>query len=304
MNSVSGKRERRLFLEILPSVSNRKGWPWDTEVDMALYNEIEDWPKISIVTPSYNQGEYLEETIRSVLLQNYPNLEYIVIDGGSTDNSIEIIKKYEPWITYWKSEPDQGQSDALIKGFSKATGTLITWLNSDDWYAQNSLSFIGKEFVANEHMQVLCGACCLIDSSYNVLKKLEPKVITYQNLIKYWIDYSIPPQPSVFFSKSIYDQCLGIDINLNYAMDYDLWLQLIDKTKFYSFPTNLSFYRIHNTSKSGSGFEHFVKEWHTVYLQHIQYINPFIKLGVKISFLSYNLKKRLKGIQNKIFSNI
>jgi glycosyltransferase involved in cell wall biosynthesis len=97
------------------------------------------WPRISIVTPSLNQANYLEETIRSVLLQGYPNIEYIIIDGGSTDESVEIIKKYEKWLSFWISEPDKGQSHAINKGFSKASGEIYAYINSDDLYEQNSV---------------------------------------------------------------------------------------------------------------------------------------------------------------------
>ena len=116
------------MLELLPLNSIRKGWPWSEESSFLskLKSDGSEWPRITIVTPSYNQGRFIEETIRSVLLQNYPNLEYIIIDGGSNDNTLEIIKKYEPWITYWISEPDKGQSDAINKGFQKATGYMVT----------------------------------------------------------------------------------------------------------------------------------------------------------------------------------
>ena len=97
------------------------------------------WPRISVVTPSFNQGEFIEETIRSILLQGYPNLEYIVMDGGSTDNSVEIIKKYSPWLSYWISEPDAGQSDAINRGLKQASGDFATWINSDDLLCKNAL---------------------------------------------------------------------------------------------------------------------------------------------------------------------
>ncbi|MBD2385331.1 glycosyltransferase family 2 protein [Cylindrospermum sp. FACHB-282] len=117
------------------------GWPW-TDETQKLPEKMPDgseWPKITIVTPNYNYGQFIEETIRSVLLQGYPNLEYIIIDGGSTDNSVDIIKKYEPWLTYWVSEKDQGQASAINKGIELATGTWFNWLNSDDILLQNSL---------------------------------------------------------------------------------------------------------------------------------------------------------------------
>ena len=113
--------------ELPSSPPGKIGWPW-TEESSQLPEKMSDgspWPRISIVTPSYNQGQFIEETIRSVLLQGYPNVEYIIIDGGSTDNSLEIIKKYEPWLAYWVSEPDRGQSHALNKGIQKATGDIF-----------------------------------------------------------------------------------------------------------------------------------------------------------------------------------
>jgi glycosyltransferase involved in cell wall biosynthesis len=105
-------------------------------------------PKISIITPSYNQGHFIEETITSVLDQGYPNLEYIIMDGGSKDNTVEVIKKYEKHITYWVSERDKGQSDAINKGFARATGDVINWLNSDDYYAKGTLQKVGEVFTA------------------------------------------------------------------------------------------------------------------------------------------------------------
>jgi len=110
-----------------PPPNDRVGWPW-TEATPPAGETLPDgrpWPKISIVTPSYNQGQFIEETIRSVLLQGYPNLEYLIIDGGSTDGSVEIIRKYEPWLAYWVSERDGGQSEAINKGFRRATGEIV-----------------------------------------------------------------------------------------------------------------------------------------------------------------------------------
>src|SRR5262245_47037233 len=126
----------------LPAPSPGKtGWPW-TEESERLPDQMPDgcpWPLISVVTPSLNQGKFIEETIRSVLLQGYPELEYIIIDGGSNDGSVEIIKKYSPWITYWVSEPDGGQSEAINRGLKRASGEFASWINSDDLLCKNAL---------------------------------------------------------------------------------------------------------------------------------------------------------------------
>src|SRR5262245_43472888 len=122
--------------ELPPPPSAKTGWPWTEESRRLSNRTTEDraWPRISVVTPSFNQGKFIEETIRSILLQGYPNLEYIVIDGGSTDNSLEVIKRYSPWLSYWVSEKDRWQSHAINKGMSHATGDIVAWLNSDDLY--------------------------------------------------------------------------------------------------------------------------------------------------------------------------
>src|SRR5688572_23620138 len=137
------------LLALLPENSeDKKGWPWDQETVFDFNDSKKHWPRISIVTPSYNQGIFLEETLRSILLQNYADLELIVIDGGSKDNSVEIIKKYEPWITYWISEKDNGQSDAINKGFKKASGEIVAWINSDDLLTPGSLHKVAEYFTA------------------------------------------------------------------------------------------------------------------------------------------------------------
>jgi len=253
--------------EELPAPGNNAlhGWPWTEATDPALYGNGEGWPKISIITPSYNQGHYLEQTIRSVLAQNYPNLEYMIIDGGSTDNSVDLIRKYSSRIHYWVSEPDKGQSDALGKGFRLATGELSAWINSDDFYEAGALYKVAQQY-RQQPFSLLCGTCRMIDMDDHLIQKLHTPSISYRSLLRYWKPHFCPPQPSIFFRTEILKDLGYFDPSLRYAMDYDLWLKASSKYRFHSIPDNLSYYRIHADSKSGSygGLRKFIPEWKRV----------------------------------------
>jgi len=135
-----------LLSSLPPPPDGYTGWPWTEETPPLppIMLDGKPWPKISIVTPSYNQGQFIEETIRSILLQNYPNLEYIIIDGASTDNSVDIIKKYERWITYWVTEKDRGQAQAINKGIYRASGDIFNWINSDDLLLPKVLRLVAE----------------------------------------------------------------------------------------------------------------------------------------------------------------
>jgi glycosyltransferase involved in cell wall biosynthesis len=187
------------------------------------------YPLISIVTPSYNQGKYLENTILSVLNQNYHNLEYIIVDGGSTDNSVEIIKKYEKFLKYWISEPDEGQSNAINKGLRHATGDVLTWLNSDDYYMPGALHKVGEAVRANPEAGAFVGIGREVDDTGKVTYfKEPPSEISVQSLFK-WYDGGNFMQPSCFFRKAVWDVCGPLDESLHIAMDVDLWLRMAKK---------------------------------------------------------------------------
>ena len=211
--------------ELPPPPPGKTGWPW-TEETQQLPDTMADgrpWPRVSVVTPSYNQGQFIEETIRSVLLQGYPDLEYIIIDGGSTDGSVDIIRKYEPWLAYWVSEPDRGQSHAINKGFRLATGEVLAWLNSDDLFREGSLLQIGKYFLEHPEIMVIVGACVSTDVHKKPVGIKSPHDLSLERLLKGGL---VPGQPAVFFRRGAFQAAGELDESLHQLMDRDLWIRL------------------------------------------------------------------------------
>lgn len=183
-------------------------------------------PKISIITPTYNQGKFIEQSILSVINQNYPNLEYIIIDGGSTDETISIIKKYEHKINYWISEKDTGQSNAINKGLKLASGEIINWLNSDDFLADNALQIIAKEF-ENKSVHVVAGYSSFVDEfGKNIDNSTFRTHVNGKNIYSIITNTSFN-QPSTFFRKKHFDAITPVNENLHYNMDLYLWLRYL-----------------------------------------------------------------------------
>ena len=205
-------------------------------------------PKISIITPSYNQGQFLEETILSVLNQDYPNLEYIIIDGGSTDNSVDIIKKYEDHLAYWVSEKDRGQTHAINKGFRRATGDIVNWLNSDDLLEQGELKTLAKEIEKNPSADFYFGDFSVID---NEGKKLfSRKCCPYQFATLFW-GRQLSSQPAVFFRRDLLENIGYLDESLNFCMDTEFWIRsAYNGAKFHQVKSNLGITRVHADAKT------------------------------------------------------
>ncbi len=215
------------------------------------------WPKISIVTPSYNQGQFIEETIRSVLLQGYPNLEYIIIDGGSTDNSVDIIRKYEKWIGYWVNETDRGQAHALNKGFQKATGHIIGWLNSDDLYLPDTYARVAKLMWDGKRIvrPVVYGSQIIFDESIDmVIRKHVAQPADFDRLLAVWDGGGLLiPQGTLFIATEL-TKIHQINESLHYILDYDLWLRLSREVPFHCVTEEIfGAFRLHDKSKTISG---------------------------------------------------
>jgi glycosyltransferase involved in cell wall biosynthesis len=209
----------------------KTGWPWTEESDRPLSagSEAQSWPRISVITPSFNQGKFLEETIRSILLQGYPDLEYLVFDGGSTDDSVEIIKKYSPWISYWVREPDHGQSDAINRGLKQATGKFATWINSDDLLCKNALvNHVTRYGCAEKTVYV--GTCVYMDATSKALSLHESRVHSLEDLVsvkKVWRSGGQIVQPEVLFPRDMAVSVGGVNPDNHLTMDYELWGKLL-----------------------------------------------------------------------------
>jgi len=231
--------------------AGKTGWPWDFEKPGSDYENLKILPRISIITPSYNQGQYLEETIRSVLLQNYPNLEYIIIDGGSTDNSVEIIKKYGKWIKYWISEKDSGQSEAINKGLAECTGELFNWINSDDYYDRNCF----QKLVENYDPSVTD----IIAGDYRFFYEGEDRYKTVKLKLRDTIAETIAlvhvHQPSTFMKLDLVKETGGLNTKLHFIMDQEMWIKYLfiyGQERIKILNEELAYFRFHLGSKTSN----------------------------------------------------
>ncbi len=245
--------------DLPPPPQGKTGWPWTEEVDRSgvLVGEHHSWPWISVLIPSYNYGQFIEETIRSILLQTYPYIECIVIDGGSTDQTIEIIKKYEPYLAYWESQPDRGQTDAINRGYVHCTGDIFVWLCADDFYYSPcilqkvaKLYLDGYNFIAGQAYNIN------LDGTYRyeaITADGKPSPTHFNKYLRYWSSTFLQ-QPAVFVAKGLADSCFPLSTDLNCAMDYQFFLRVLKKkpTSIWV-PERFVKVRWHELSKSTSG---------------------------------------------------
>lgn len=230
-----------LLSVIPPPPPGKTGWPWTEETAPSLYSLNHNWPRMTVVTPSYQQGAFLEETIRSVLLQNYPNLEYIIMDGGSTDESKSIIKKYAPWISYYKIGKDNGQGNAINLGFSLGSGKYRAWINSDDVYLQNVFHLVATT-LRKTGAKFVYGFGFSKEMETGVLKLI--KILPFSD---YFIKIPTLIQPSTFWDADIHRP---IWEELHCSMDFELWLRLVKGNKRKMIRQPLSVAKVHGEAKT------------------------------------------------------
>jgi glycosyltransferase involved in cell wall biosynthesis len=225
----------------------RRGRPESPEIGREALRPYHDSPRITIVTPSFNQGAFLEATIRSVLLQGYPDLEYMVLDGGSTDASVDIIRRYENWLAYWTSEPDQGQADAVNKGWQRATGDILGYINSDDTYAPQTLRYVAETFARNPEIGLVYGRCRVIDEHGGVLRERRVREATLAEILRW--SPSIP-QPTMFMRRAAVQAVGLLRTDLHYTMDYELSLRIGLRYRWQFIPVLLANMRDHPAAKT------------------------------------------------------
>ncbi|MBN2115877.1 MAG: glycosyltransferase [Anaerolineales bacterium] len=211
---------------------------------------------ISIVTPSYNQAPYIEQTIQSVLGQEYPHIEYVVIDGGSTDNSFEIIGKYADRLAYWISEKDAGQAEAINKGFKRARGEILAWLNSDDYYLPNTIPAVVKCFEENPEVVMAYGDMLAVDGNGQTINVLKYKQLSLEDLLC----FQIIGQPSVFFRRAAFEKTGPLETTFHFMLDHHLWIRLAQQGPILHVPQVWSAARYHPAAKNRARAAEFGRE--------------------------------------------
>lgn len=204
-------------------------------------------PKVTIVTPSYNQGRYIEATIQSVLAQDYPNIEYLIIDGGSKDESVEIIRRYEDRLAGWVSEKDKGHADALNKGFARASGEILAWLNSDDTYYPGAVREAAEYLQAHPNVGMVYAGANLTDHTGKVVGKFAARQTSYRQMLRGSVHI---PQATTFFRADVWRQVGPLDLSLFFSFDYDLWVKIAKVSEIVYLPRLWADFRMHDLGKS------------------------------------------------------
>jgi glycosyltransferase involved in cell wall biosynthesis len=293
-----------------------KDWPWD---NFSKFNEnntgdYHTFPKISIITPSFNQGAFIEETIRSIVFQGYPNLEYIIIDGGSSDNTLDIIKKYETYLTYWVSEKDKGQSEAINKGFKLATGEIITWICSDDLLMPNALNVIAKHYLFNDKSFALISGNVIPTTNLNHKEQIKNAILWTNDQLNNNLNQPIIAdratnackeemlcrlcfsQPGTFFKRKLLTENGYLNEHLHYGMDFELFQRFIVCNNILFINEIVALARYHDRSKGSAVGWKFLIEWNETMFAF--FLNVSNNIRLKKFIATFSEKKHVANTNN------
>ena len=241
--------------------SNRRSWRvyGEPHKKQVAYRQDPDLPLVSIVSPSLNQGQFIRDTIESVLMQDYPNMEYWVMDGGSTDRTVDILRAYESDPRFsWLSEPDHGQSDAINKGWRRCQGEILAYLNSDDIYYAGAIDTQTSYLMDHPEIDMVYGDCAFIDAHGEVLEHLYSRPFSLLELLH----FNIPHQPTVFLRQQAVAKVGPLDLSYGHALDSEYWLRLHAAGHRIAYnPHLVAAYRLHGASKTGACHERAYVEW-------------------------------------------
>ena len=245
--------------ELPPPPAGRTGWPWTEETEQLpdAISGAERWPRVSVVTPSYNQGQYIEECIRSVLLQGYPDLEYIIMDGGSTDGSVDVIGKYRRWLAYTASGPDGGQTRAINDGWARSTGDVLAYINTDDCYLEGAVATAARAVASTPGAGMVYGNATIVDESGHEMRTWQARPFSLTAMLT---DGSVVPQPTVFFTRTALASVGNLDEQWHMIMDYELTIRVGMGFRSVCLTDTLARFRDHSRSKSRTQFRRLAAE--------------------------------------------
>jgi glycosyltransferase involved in cell wall biosynthesis len=286
INSSSG--------ELPEGAGERTGWPWGPPDRPAAPVPVA-FPRISVVIPSFNQGRHIEAAIRSVLLQGYPDVELIIMDGGSTDETVSIIRKYEPWIADWISAPDRGQSHAICEGMHRSTGEICAWIGCDDIYLPGALLRVGRYFAEQPGCEWLAGSGVLDFPASGRRGTMHSRVDGVPALQSFWRWGSdcFVVSASAFWRRRLWDVVGGLREDLHYAMDYDLWLRFAERTSLHRIDDVLS---AAIRDSGGKSFEHRDRAWAEVIRCAYEFAGreSMGRAAITLGFLGWYVRQRLR----------
>lgn len=285
--------------QLPPPPGGRSGWPWDLETPPASAQESAGWPTITIVTPSYNQAPFAEATLRSVLLQGYPKLEYIVLDGGSSDGAAQVIEKYANFLSFWSSGPDRGQSDAINQGFARATGQVLAWLNTDDRYLPGTLHSVARQVMAHPGAAAWVGSCRSVDPRGRTLGRRDARGLQLPALAD-WLGEGCFSQPASFYSAAAARRAGPLDIALQSSFDVDFFLRLARQGDFAGSPELWAEETVHPAAKTAALPGRSMAE-----LRLVQIRNGFADLALRHltqELQEYHLLKRGTPVQRALYN--